>query len=95
MNRSELIKIVAQAHPTVSPDRIEAILDTYHDTIMEKLRAGENVTIARWGRYEMRSRQAKQYTNPKTGKREQLPAKQIVGFKASSLLKSKVEGSAL
>ena len=42
-------------------------MDSVFNTIVEKLQQGEKVTIAGFGRFEMRERKTKSFTNPKTG----------------------------
>ena len=53
------------------------------DQIADCLRADEKVTIAGFGRFEMRPRKPKAYTNPKTKVSSQLESTSIPGFKAS------------
>ena len=59
-------------------------------TIGDVLKAGDKVTIAGFGRFEMRERQTKNFTNPKTKVTSQLEPTAIPGFKASGRLKEKV-----
>ena len=60
------------------------------DSIAESLKQGEKVTIAGLGRFEMRARKTKSFTNPKTKVSSQLEPTAIPGFKASGILKSKL-----
>ena len=53
---------------------------------------GDKVTIAGFGRFEMRERQTKNFTNPKTKVTSKLEPTAIPGFKASGRLKEKVSG---
>ena len=55
------------------------------------LRADEKVTIAGFGRFEMRPRKPKAYTNPKTKVSSRLESTSIPGFKASGRFKQKLE----
>ena len=54
------------------------------------VRPGDKVTIAGFGRFEMRERQTKNFTNPKTKVTSKLEPTAIPGFKASGRLKDKV-----
>ena len=56
------------------------------------LKSGDKVTIAGFGRFEMRERQTKNFTNPKTKVTSKLEPTAIPGFKASGRLKEKVSG---
>ena len=51
----------------------------------------EKVTIAGFGRFEMRPRKPKAYTNPKTKVSSRLESTSIPGFKASGRFKQKLE----
>ena len=55
------------------------------------LKAGDKVTIAGFGRFEMRERQTKNFTNPKTKVSSRLESTSIPGFKASGRFKQKLE----
>lgn len=89
MTRSQLITKVA-ADTNVAEAQVETILDAVCGTIMDTLAADEKVTIAGFGRFEMRHRKTKAYTNPKTKTTSQLAPAKIPGFKASGIMKEKV-----
>ncbi len=89
MTRSQLIaKIARQTGLPVS--QIENVLTTMVDDVIEALGQGEKVTIAGFGRFEMRDRKTKAYTNPKTKVASQLQPTSIPGFKASGLMKQRI-----
>ena len=89
MTRSQLIaKIARQTGYPVS--QVENVITTMVDDIIDSLKAGDKVTIAGFGRFEMRERQTKNFTNPKTKVTSQLEPTAIPGFKASGRLKEKV-----
>ena len=66
-------------------------MDAMFDQIADCLRADEKVTIAGFGRFEMRPRKPKAYTNPKTKVSSRLESTSIPGFKASGRFKQKLE----
>lgn len=89
MTRSQMIETVARK--TGFPEsQVEMTMDAMFDQIAECLRADEKVTIAGFGRFEMRQRRTKSFTNPKTKVASQLEPTAIPGFKASGRLKEKV-----
>ena len=45
---------------------VEKVMDGIFGTIGDVLKSGDKVTIAGFGRFEMRERQTKNFTNPKT-----------------------------
>lgn len=89
MTRSQLIAKVAR-QTGVSASQVEIVLDTIVDDVIDALKQGEKVTIAGFGRFEMRERKTKAYTNPKTKVSSQLNPTSIPGFKASGLMKQKI-----
>ncbi|MEG0911136.1 MAG: HU family DNA-binding protein [Ruthenibacterium sp.] len=89
MTRSQLIAKVASETKTPAA-QIEKIADAIFGSIMDTLANDEKVTIAGFGRFEMRMRKTKAYTNPKTKAVSQLAPSKIPGFKASGILKTKV-----
>ena len=80
MTRSQLITKVSR-DTGISEPMVETV---------EKLREGDKVTIAGFGRFEMRERKTKSFTNPKTKVSSQLQPTTIPGFKASGRLKEKL-----
>ncbi len=89
MTRSQLIAKVARQTGTPVA-QVENILSTMIDDIIDSLMQGEKVTIAGFGRFEMRDRKTKAYTNPKTKVSSRLAPTSIPGFKASGLMKQKI-----
>ncbi|MFV0413018.1 MAG: HU family DNA-binding protein [Oscillospiraceae bacterium] len=65
-------------------------MDIFVDDIIESLRQGEKVTVAGFGRFEMRERKTKAYTNPKTKVASRLEPTSIPGFRASGLMKQRI-----
>ena len=66
MTRSQLIAAVAQ-QTALPAAQVERTVDVLVDTVITSLERGDKVTIAGFGRFEMRPRKTKAYTNPKTG----------------------------
>ena len=92
MTRSQMIETVARK--TGFPEsQVEMTMDAMFDQIAECLRADEKVTIAGFGRFEMRPRKPKAYTNPKTKVSSRLESTSIPGFKASGRFKQKLEAA--
>ena len=89
MTRSQLITKVS-SETGLTAGQVEKVMDGIFGTIGDVLRDGEKVTIAGFGRFEMRERQTKNFTNPKTKVTSQLKPTAIPGFKASGRLKEKV-----
>ena len=91
MTRSQLITKVAN-DTNMTAAEVEKVMDGIFGTIGDVLKSGDKVTIAGFGRFEMRPRKPKAYTNPKTKVSSRLESTSIPGFKASGRLKEKVSG---
>ncbi len=89
MTRSQLIAKVAR-QSGLSVAQVENVLSLMVDDIIDTLKAGDKVTIAGFGRFEMRDRKTKAYTNPKTKVSSRLEPTSIPGFKASGLMKQRI-----
>lgn len=89
MTRSQMITKVAR-QTGLPAGQVETVLTTIVDTIIDSLKQGDKVTIAGFGRFEMRDRKTKAYTNPKTKVASQLEPTSIPGFKASGLMKQRI-----
>ena len=89
MTRSQLITAVAH-QVKLSEAQVETVLDSLVENITGKLQQGDKVTIAGFGRFEMRERKTKAYINPKTKKPSRLEPTSIPGFKASGLMKQQL-----
>ena len=83
MTRSQMIETVARK-TGFTEAQVETTMDAMFDQIADCLRADEKVTIAGFGRFEMRPRKPKAYTNPKTKVSSRLESTSIPGFKASA-----------
>ena len=88
MTRSQMIETVARK-TGFTEAQVETTMDALFDQIADCLRADEKVTIAGFGRFEMRPR--KPNTNPKTKVSSRLESTSIPGFKASGRFKQKLE----
>ena len=91
MTRSQMIETVARK-TGFTESQVEMTMDAMFNQIAECLCADEKVTIAGFGRFEMRTRKAKEFTNPKTKTCTHLEATSAPGFKASTRMKQKLSG---
>ena len=89
MTRSQMIAKISR-QVGIPATQVENVLDAMVDNVIETLKQGEKVTIAGFGRFEMRNRKTKAYTNPKTKESSQLEPTSIPGFKASGLMKQRI-----
>jgi DNA-binding protein HU-beta len=84
MNRLDIIKAVAKVL-TTKGEAARAVETTF-ETIRDSLKNGEKVVISNFGTFRVKSRQARQGRNPKTGDTVSVPPRKGVRFKASKNL---------
>jgi DNA-binding protein HU-beta len=86
MNKSELIDAIAQ-RSDLSKAAAKSAVDSYHDAVLEELKAGRKVDILGFGSFSTSERAARTGRNPKTGEPLQIKASKAVKFKAGKALK--------
>ncbi|MEZ5937060.1 MAG: HU family DNA-binding protein [Hyphomonadaceae bacterium] len=86
MNKSELIKAVADATETKVVDT-GRIVEAVFDTITRSLKKGDQVAVAGFGTFVPKARKAREGRNPSTGAVIQIPAKTTAAFKPAAALK--------
>ena len=91
MNRNELVShVVAETSATrASAERMVAAV---FSAIADALGREEPVIIAGFGKFDIRSRAARQGRNPQTGEPVAIPASKVPSFKAAKALRAAVNG---
>jgi DNA-binding protein HU-beta len=91
MNKADVIARVNETLGGTKADSERAV-DTVIDTIVNSLKAGEEVSIAGLGIFEAKMRAARTGRNPRTGESIQIPAMRVPKFRAAKALKDAVKG---
>lgn len=89
MNKSELEKTISK-NTGVSLGQTKEVVNELIDQVADALHRGESVTIAGLGKFEMRGKNTKHFTNPKTGEVRTLPARRSPGFKFGEAFKARL-----
>ncbi|MEQ8908921.1 MAG: HU family DNA-binding protein [Vicingaceae bacterium] len=89
MNKAELIEGIADGANLSKADAKRA-LDAFLDSTGDALKKGDKVALVGFGTFSVSKRAARKGRNPQTGKEIDIPAKNVVKFKAGSELSSKV-----
>jgi len=82
MTKTELVKHIADAAGITQGQATKA-LDSTIDGIATGLRNGDSVALQGLGTFKMVHREARTGRNPSTGATIQIPAKDVLKFKAS------------
>ena len=92
MNQSELSAKVAQ---TADLDAAEAgrVVEVVLAAVADALKAGEKVSLASLGIFDINDRQARQGRNPATGEAIQIAASKSIKFRPTKSLKEAVSPS--
>ena len=91
MNKTELVKKVAAASD-LSQKQAAVVVDNVFSAIVDTVAAGESVTLAGFGAFEKKHRDARTGRNPATGEVMEVAASDIPVFKAGKAFKEKVNG---
>lgn len=89
MNKTDLIKVVAQKAEMTQKDAEKAI-NALFASVEEALAQNDKVQIIGFGTFEVRDRDERKGRNPQTGKEIIIPASKNPVFKAGKLLKDAV-----
>ena len=80
MNKADLIDVVSERIGGTKSIAESAVV-TVLETITDKLKSGEEVSIAGFGIFLVKDRAARTARNPKTGEPVQVPATRVPKFK--------------
>jgi len=92
VTRADLAEAVNQnvgLSRTESADLVERVLDMISDSLVE----GSNVKLSSFGSFLVRSKNQRIGRNPKTGEEVPILPRQVLVFKPSNVLKSKINKS--
>ena len=91
MTKHELIDEVARLYPRYSRRDAEVIVNAVFDSMGDALHAGNRIEIRGFGSFVVKSRDARDGRNPKTGRLVSVPAKQVPFFKVGKELRLRVD----
>ena len=74
----------------VNKQDAKKIVDLFFDQIQSALEKGEMVKLSGFGNFMLRDKSERPGRNPKTGQEVPITARSVVTFRASNVLKSKV-----
>ncbi len=89
MNKAELIDAMAEGAGLSKADAKKA-LDSFISATTSTLKGGGRVSLVGFGSFSVSERSARTGRNPQTGKEINIPAKNVVKFKAGAELSGSV-----
>ncbi|HHH12428.1 MAG TPA: HU family DNA-binding protein [Candidatus Moranbacteria bacterium] len=90
VNKAQLVAAIAEKTDLSKRD-VEAVVDTFVDTVTAELQKGNKVTLTGFGVFKTSDRKAREGVNPKTGERISIPATTVPKFTAGKALKDAVK----
>ncbi|MFA6322544.1 MAG: HU family DNA-binding protein [Candidatus Buchananbacteria bacterium] len=94
MNKAELIETIS-SKANVSKKEVEEVIDTMLETITEKIKGGDEVTLTGFGAFSARTRKGRIGVNPRNpSEKIEIHAVTVPKFKAGKNLKESLKGKA-
>jgi nucleoid DNA-binding protein len=90
VEHKELVKKLQQRLDYRRED-VEAMLDSFCDTIVERCSQMDTIMLQGLGTFEVRKKMERVSVNPATGKRMLIPPKLVLVFKPNSAIKSQLK----
>ena len=92
MTKSELIARLAEKNPHLYQRDVERIVTTIFDEIAGALARGDRVELRGFGAFSVKTREARQGRNPRTGETVAVEGKAIPFFKTGKQLRERLNG---
>ncbi len=90
MRKLDLANVLRERVGGMSRKEAGLLVDTLLDTIREALVSGETVKVAGFGNFEIRKKKERVGRNPHTGEELIIPARNVLTFKPSQLLRDRL-----
>lgn len=90
MNKADIIDKVHAEMGSTKADA-ERVVDLVFDSITDALKDGTQVSVAGFGIFEAKMRDARTARNPRTGEEVPVPAMRVPKFRAAKALKDAVK----
>ncbi len=89
LTKKEIVESVAETVGITKTQAAQAF-EMVFKTVVNTLERGEQVKISGFGSFNPKDKKARQGRNPKTGESIEISARRVVTFKASPVLKEKM-----
>ncbi|UZP67004.1 integration host factor subunit beta [Desulfovibrio mangrovi] len=89
MNKSELVKMLAEQH-NLSNDEAVLVVNSFFESVRDALLEGDRVEIRGFGSFKVKDYSGYKGRNPKTGESVEVSSKKLPVFRAGKELKELV-----
>ena len=91
MTKAEIVNMVARQTGMSRKDTVVAV-EIFLSSIKESLKKGEKISLVGFGTFYVKSKNARNGRNPRTGRRIQIPSKSIATFKPGKAFRNLING---
>ena len=77
----------------LSRQECSGLVERMLEMIVETLERGETVKLSGFGVFQVRDKRARMGRNPKTGEPAAIVPRRVISFRASQIMKAKVDGA--
>ena len=92
LTRADLCEAV-QNEVGLSRQECSGLVERTLDLIVEALERGDTVKLSGFGVFQVREKRARMGRNPKTGEPAAINPRRVISFRASQIMKAKVDGA--
>ncbi|MEH6664030.1 MAG: integration host factor subunit alpha [Brevundimonas sp.] len=79
----------------LSRQECSSLVERTLELIVDSLEQGETVKLSGFGVFQVREKRARMGRNPKTGEPATITPRRVISFRASQIMKTKVDGAAV
>jgi integration host factor subunit alpha len=91
LTKADLVQKVYQDHNFTKAQATEAV-EIFLSIAKKCLKEGDDLLISGFGKFNVKEKNARRGRNPQTGDELILPARKVVTFKPSGILRAKING---
>ena len=92
LTRADLCEAVHEEVGLTRQDCAELVERTL-DLVAEALEAGQSVKLSGFGVFQVRAKNARMGRNPKTGEPAAIEPRRVIGFRASQVMKARIDSA--
>lgn len=88
-------KLIDSIYDNVGLSRVQSrnVVERLFDIMKQTLQSGENLLVSGFGKFVVKNKAARRGRNPQTSEQLQLRARRVVVFKASGVLRKRINRS--
>jgi integration host factor subunit alpha len=85
-------KLIDQIYDNVGLSKVQSrnVVERLFDIMKQTLERGEDILVSGFGKFVVKSKEARRGRNPQTSEELQLRARRVVVFKASGVLRKRI-----